>query len=175
MADVPIEISGSSFKRLVIVPEVDVKVLRLPHAEGLALPAYMTAGAAGADVRAALGFHANGEAKAEQVWPGLTKLIPLGIKVEIPRGFEIQFRSRSGLASKHSVFVLNAPGTIDSDYRGEMFAILHNSGPKVFTVEHGMRVGQLVIAPVTRIRWDVVEELSETDRGEGGRGSTGVK
>lgn len=154
---------------------VDVKVLRLPHAEGLDLPDYMTAGAAGADIRAALKVPGESYAPTLNIWPGHTAMVPLGIKVEIPEGYEIQFRSRSGLAAKNSVFVLNSPGTIDSDYRGEMFAILHNAGHKVFTVEHGMRVGQLVVAPVTRGRFVEVDELSETERGESGGGSTGLK
>ncbi|WP_102960303.1 dUTP diphosphatase [Mangrovicella endophytica] len=139
---------------------------RLPHGADLPLPAYETAGAAGADLRAALG-------EPLVIEPGARALVPSGLAVEIPQGFEIQVRPRSGLAAKHGVTVLNAPGTIDSDYRGELMAILVNLGPEPFTIRHGDRIAQLVVAPVVQASFDGAEALSDTARGSGGFGSTG--
>lgn len=139
-------------------------VMRLPHGEGLDLPAYATDGAAGMDVLA-----------AEDVIlpPGARHAVATGLAVAIPPGFEIQVRPRSGLALKHGISVPNAPGTIDSDYRGEVKVILINHGAVSFEVRRGDRIAQLVLAPVTRASWLTVEQLDETARGEGGFGSTG--
>lgn len=143
---------------------VPVLVKRLPHGEGLELPAYATEGAAGMDVLA-----------AEDVTlpPGGRHAVATGLAVAIPPGYEIQVRPRSGLALKHGVTVPNTPGTIDSDYRGELKVILINHGEEPFEVLRGDRVAQLVLAPVTRASWLKVEELDQTMRGEGGFGSTG--
>ena len=143
---------------------VVVEIKRLPHGEGLDLPAYASAGAAGMDVLA-----------AEQVTlePGRRHAVATGLSVAIPAGYEIQVRPRSGLAFKHGISVPNAPGTIDSDYRGELKVILINHGTEAFAVARGDRIAQLVLAPVTRAVWSEVEELDETARGTGGFGSTG--
>jgi len=145
-------------------PEVPVLVKRLPHGEGLDLPAYATAGAAGMDV-----------VSAEDVTlpPGGRHAVATGLAVAIPPGYEIQVRPRSGLALKHGVTVPNTPGTIDSDYRGELKVILINHGSEPFAILRGDRVAQLVLAPVTRAGWMEVAELDETARGAGGFGSTG--
>ena len=144
---------------------VPILVKRLPHFEGLTLPAYATGGAAGMDVLAAEDVTlAPGER-----WPVAT-----GIAVAIPHGYEIQVRPRSGLALKHGIGVPNAPGTIDSDYRGELKVILINHGQTPFEVRRGDRIAQLVLAPVVRASWLKVDELDETARGVGGFGSTGV-
>lgn len=147
-----------------ITQSVPVLVKRLPHSEGLELPAYATDGAAGMDVLA-----------AEDVMlpPGGRHAVATGLAVAIPPGFEIQVRPRSGLALKHGVTVPNTPGTIDSDYRGELKVILINHGAEPFEIRRGDRVAQLVLAPVTRASWLKVEELDQTMRGEGGFGSTG--
>jgi dUTP pyrophosphatase len=130
------------------------------------LPAYATAGASGMDIHAAV--------PGEQVLkPGETALIPSGFKIEIPRGYEAQVRPRSGLAVKHQVGILNSPGTIDSDYRGEVKVILTNFGKADFVVKRGDRIAQLVIMPVTRAAWDEVPDIDETHRGAGGFGHTG--
>lgn len=143
---------------------VPVPVMRLPHFEGLELPAYATDGAAGMDVLA-----------AEEVTlaPGARHAVATGLALAIPHGFEIQVRPRSGLALKHGIGVLNSPGTVDSDYRGEVKVILANHGDQPFRVRRGDRIAQLVLAPVTRASWLHVDELDETARGEGGFGSTG--
>ncbi len=143
---------------------VPVLVRRLPHGEGLDLPAYATDGAAGMDVLA-----------AEDVTlpPGGRHAVATGLAVAIPPGFEIQVRPRSGLALKHGISVPNTPGTIDSDYRGELKVILINHGGEAFAIRRGDRIAQLVLAPVTRASWLPVEELDETLRGQGGFGSTG--
>ncbi len=143
---------------------VRVAIKRLPHGEGLALPAYATDGAAGLDVLA-----------AEEVTlpPGGRHAVATGLALAIPAGFEVQVRPRSGLALKHGISVPNAPGTIDSDYRGELKVILINHGTEPFTIARGDRVAQLVLAPVVRLAWDEVEVLDETERGGGGFGSTG--
>lgn len=148
--------------------DVTVEVLPLPHFAGLDLPAYETAGSAGMDVRAALP-----EREPVVLAPGQRAMVPTGLSVAIPEGYEIQVRPRSGLAAKHGLTCLNTPGTIDSDYRGEIKVILINLGQEAFTIQRGERIAQLVLAPVTRLAWSEVETLSETARGAGGFGSTG--
>lgn len=143
---------------------VPVPIKRLEHFEGLELPAYATDGAAGMDVLAAEDL---------ALAPGARHAVATGIAVAIPHGFEIQVRPRSGLALKHGITVANAPGTIDSDYRGEVKVILINLGSETFDIRRGDRIAQLVLAPVTRASWLPVDELDETVRGEGGFGSTG--
>jgi dUTP pyrophosphatase len=146
------------------VNNVPVPVKRLPHFAGLELPAYATEGAAGMDVLAA---------EDVTLAPGARYAVATGLAVAIPHGFEIQVRPRSGLALKHGISVPNSPGTIDSDYRGELKVILINHGQDAFEVRRGDRIAQLVLAPVTRASWLPVDELDETVRGEGGFGSTG--
>lgn len=148
---------------------VTVCVRPLPHFAGLDLPAYETLGAAGMDVRAAVP-----ETDPIVLHPGQREMVPTGLSMAIPEGFEIQMRPRSGLAAKHGLTCLNSPGTIDSDYRGELKVILINHGIEPFTIQRGERIGQMVLAPVTRIVWDEVADLPETARGTGGFGSTGV-
>ncbi|NOX94290.1 MAG: dUTP diphosphatase [Alphaproteobacteria bacterium] len=148
-----------------IAPVVQIK--RLPHAEGLDLPSYETALAAGCDIRAAL-------VKPMTLRPGERHMIPTGLAIALPPGWEAQMRPRSGLAAKHGVSVVNAPGTIDADYRGELKVILINHGTEDFTINRGERIGQMVIAPVWQARFEEVDELNETTRGAGGFGSTGV-
>ena len=147
---------------------VTVAVRTLPHFEGLPLPAYETDGAAGMDVRAAVP-----EASPVELKPGARAMIETGLSVAIPEGYEIQMRPRSGLAAKHGITCLNTPGTIDSDYRGEIKVILINHGTETFIIARGERIGQMVLAPVTRLEWETVGTLPETQRGEGGFGSTG--
>ena len=147
-----------------ISPEVPVRVKRLPHGEGLELPGYATDGAAGMDVLSAEDL---------TLAPGARHAVASGLALAIPAGFEVQVRPRSGLALKHGITVPNTPGTIDSDYRGELKVILINHGSDPFEVRRGDRIAQLVLAPVTRATWLVAEELGETARGEGGFGSTG--
>lgn len=144
-----------------------VALRRLPHAADLPLPGYATAGAAGLDLMAAI---------AEQVTiaPDARALVPTGLVFQLPEGFEGQVRPRSGLALRHGVTVLNAPGTVDSDYRGEVSVVLVNHGAEPFTLRRGDRIAQLVVAPVTRVVLAEVAELDETARGEGGYGSTGI-
>ncbi|UYV15777.1 dUTP diphosphatase [Porphyrobacter sp. ULC335] len=143
---------------------VGVQIKRLPHGAGLPLPAYATAGAAGMDV-----------VSAEEVTiaPGARHAVATGLAMAIPAGYEIQVRPRSGLALKHGISVPNTPGTIDSDYRGELKVILINLGTEPFAIQRGDRVAQLVLAPVVQAAWDEVAELDATERGEGGFGSTG--
>ena len=144
-----------------------VGIRRLPHAADLPLPEYGSEGAAGLDLLAAV--------TSETVLaPGARALIPAGIEIALPEGYEAQVRPRSGLALKSGVTVLNAPGTIDSDYRGEVGVILVNQGTEPFTITRGMRVAQLVVAPISRIAWDESASLSQSARGAGGFGSTGV-
>jgi dUTP pyrophosphatase len=145
-------------------PPVPVPVKRLPNFEGLELPAYATEGAAGMDVLAA---------EDVTLAPGARHAVATGLAVAIPHGYEIQVRPRSGLALKHGVTVPNTPGTIDSDYRGELKVILINHGSDAFEIRRGDRIAQLVLAPVTQASWLKVDELDETARGEGGFGSTG--
>lgn len=132
------------------------------------LPAYETVGAAGADLRA--NFPDQGAVTLE---PGARALIPTGLRMEIPAGYEVQIRPRSGLALKHGITLPNAPGTIDSDYRGPLGVIMMNAGEAEFTVAHGDRIAQMVVTPVVQARFDLHETLSETKRGSGGFGSTG--
>jgi dUTP pyrophosphatase len=144
-----------------------VPVERLPHGADLPLPAYATSGAAGLDLLAAV-------KEPMSLAPGGRALVPTGLRIALPEGFEAQVRPRSGLALRHGVTVLNAPGTIDCDYRGEVAVILVNLGQEPFTVSRGERIAQLVVAPVVRLHWDeaAVDEAA-TDRGAGGFGSTG--
>jgi dUTP pyrophosphatase len=142
-------------------------ISRLPHGRDLPLPAYATAGAAGCDLHAAV------EAPLE-IPPGGRALVPTGIAIALPEGAEAQVRPRSGLALRHGVTCLNSPGTIDADYRGEVGVILANLGEAPFVVARGMRIAQLVVAPVARVAWDEVAELPATLRGAGGFGSTGT-
>lgn len=148
--------------------EITVAVRPLPHFEGLELPAYETLGAAGMDVRAAVA-----QDEPLVLNPGAKTMVPTGLSVAIPQGYEIQMRPRSGLAAKHGITCLNSPGTIDSDYRGELKVILINHGQEAFTIARGERIGQMLLAPVTRLVWKQVEALDDTDRGAGGFGSTG--
>jgi dUTP pyrophosphatase len=143
---------------------VRIRITRLPHGEGLPLPSYATAGAAGMDVVAAEDL---------DLAPGQRHAVATGFRVAIPEGFEIQVRPRSGLAFKHGISVPNTPGTIDSDYRGELKILLINHGSEPFPVRRGERIAQLVPAAVTLAAFDEVEELCDTDRGHGGFGSTG--
>lgn len=145
-----------------------VRVERLPHAEGLALPAYETTGSAGMDLRAAVA-----EFVPVVLAPGERKLIPTGLKIALEPGYEAQVRPRSGLALKHGVTCLNSPGTIDSDYRGEVGVILINHGQVAFEIRRGERIAQMVIAPYAQAVMAEVESLDETARGAGGFGSTG--
>lgn len=147
---------------------VAVQVRPLPHFEGLELPAYETSGSAGMDVRAAL---PAGDPLTLK--PGARAMVPTGLSVAIPEGYEIQVRPRSGLAARHGLTCLNTPGTIDSDYRGEIKVILINLGAEAFVIQRGERIAQLVLAPVTRLAWSEVDALDETARGAGGFGSTG--
>jgi len=146
---------------------LDLPVRRLPHGLDLPLPAYATAHAAGLDLLAATDAPLL-------LSPGRRALVPTGIAIALPEGYEAQLRPRSGLALRHGVTVLNAPGTIDWDYRGELKALLINHGDEDFVVERGMRMAQLVIAPVARAVLDWVDALDSTRRGAGGYGSTGV-
>lgn len=141
-----------------------VEIKRLPNNDDLPLPAYETAGAAGMDLRAA---------EAMTLKPGGRHLVPTGLSISLPPGFEAQVRPRSGLAVKHGVTVLNSPGTIDCDYRGEIKVPLINHGQVDFVIARGDRIAQMVIAPVTRVSWSEVDTLDETARGAGGFGSSG--
>ena len=143
---------------------VGVQVKRLPHGEGLDFPAYATAGAAGMDVLSA---------EDVTLEPGARHAVATGLSVAIPEGYEIQVRPRSGLAFKFGVTVPNTPGTIDSDYRGELKVLMINHGSDAFPIKRGERVAQLVLAPVTQAKWHEVDALDDTKRGAGGFGSTG--
>ncbi len=144
-----------------------IDIVRMDHAADLPLPTYATDGAAGMDVHAAV-------SAPTVLSAGAILMVPTGLCVAIPKGFEIQVRSRSGLAAKHGVFALNAPGTIDSDYRGEIKVILANFSVEDVIIERGMRIAQLVVARHEHCNWNIVAELSDTVRGDGGFGSTGV-
>ncbi len=146
----------------------NVSVKRLPHGTGLPLPAYATADAAGMDLVAAV-------AEPVTLAPGKRALVPTGLSIALPAGFEAQVRPRSGLALKHGVTVLNAPGTVDADYRGEVGVILINHGDAPFTIARGDRIAQMVIAPVTVATLSETDTLPSTARGAGGFGSTGTK
>ncbi|MDD5586551.1 MAG: dUTP diphosphatase [Alphaproteobacteria bacterium] len=148
--------------------QIAVPITILTHAKGLDLPAYATAHAAGMDLCAAV---SNDVVLA----PGARALVPTGIAIALPEGFEAQIRPRSGLALKNGLTVLNAPGTIDADYRGEVGVIIANLGSEPFTITRGMRIAQMVVASYARVAWQAVERLPETERGSGGFGSTGVR
>ncbi|MBB4373986.1 dUTP pyrophosphatase [Bradyrhizobium sp. cir1] len=148
--------------------KVTVELQRLAHAEGLPLPAYQTAEAAGLDLMAAVP-----EAEPMTLAPGQYALVPTGLAIALPPGYEAQVRPRSGLAAKHGITVLNSPGTIDADYRGEIKVILINHGAAPFAIKRGERIAQMVIAPVVQAALVPVATLSATDRGAGGFGSTG--
>ena len=148
---------------------IEVALVRLPHGEGLPLPAYATEGAAGLDLVAAVP-----EDRPFRLMPCERGLVPTGLVLQLPSGYEGQVRPRSGLALRHGLTVLNSPGTIDEDYRGEVSVLLVNLGTAPVAITRGMRVAQLVIAPVVKVQLDVVATLSETDRAAGGYGSTGV-
>ena len=141
-----------------------IRISRLAHGQGLPLPSYATHGAAGMDVVSAEDL---------ALLPGQRHAVATGFKVAIPEGYEIQVRPRSGLALKHGITVHNTPGTIDSDYRGELKVIMINHGAEAFAIARGDRIAQLVLAPVTQAAWQEVQELDDTVRGEGGFGSTG--
>lgn len=147
---------------------VPVDVKRLPHGNDLPLPAYATAQSAGLDLMAAVDADMT-------LAPGERALVPTGLAIALPTGYEAQVRPRSGLALKNGVTVLNSPGTVDADYRGEVGVILANLGVEPFTVSRGMRIAQMVVAPVTQLAWNEVDDLSDSERGAGGFGSTGTK
>jgi len=148
-----------------ILLKVDVK--RLPHGADLPLPEYATADSAGMDLLAAVDAD-------KTLAPGKRMLVPTGLAIALPRGYEAQVRPRSGLALKNGITVLNSPGTVDADYRGEVGVILANLGDEPFVITRGMRIAQMVVAPVTRLGWAEVAELPESGRGAGGFGSTGT-
>lgn len=145
-----------------------VAVKRLPHGADLPLPEYATPDSAGVDLMAAV-------AQDLVLAPGERALVPTGLSIALPSQHEAQVRPRSGLALRHGVTVLNTPGTVDADYRGEVCVILANLGAEPFTVTRGMRIAQMVVAPVTRLTWNEVDALPESERGAGGFGSTGTE
>lgn len=145
-----------------------VQVVRMPHFSGLPLPTYATAGSVGLDLMAAV-------TDPIELLPKARTLVPTGLKIALPPGYEAQVRPRSGLAANHGVTVLNAPGTIDSDYRGELKVILINLGAEPMIIARGMRIAQLILAKVERVDWQPVVDIDPTQRGEGGFGSTGKK
>jgi dUTP pyrophosphatase len=145
---------------------VRVAIHRLPGAEELALPTYATEGAAGLDLRAAV-------EKDVLLAPGDRALVPTGLAIAVPPGYEAQVRPRSGLALRHGIVLPNSPGTIDSDFRGELQVIVCNTGSEPFVIQRGDRIAQLVLAPVAQLEWDEVSELPASSRGDGGFGSTG--
>jgi dUTP pyrophosphatase len=147
---------------------VKIEIRQLPHGEGLALPAYQSAHAAGLDLLAAVP-----DGSPLILAPGTHALVPTGLTIALPPGYEAQVRPRSGLAAKHGVTVLNAPGTVDADYRGEIGVLLINHGAKPFPIQRGERIAQMVIASVVRAELVAATSLSATERGEGGFGSTG--
>ena len=149
------------------VMETRVRITVEPHGQGLPLPAYETDHAAGMDLRAAI-------SQPYVLGPGERTLIPTGIRIALPPGTEAQARPRSGLAIRHGISMVNAPGTIDADYRGELKVILINHGQEPFTIQRGDRIAQLVVAPVCRVAWEQLEHLDETARGSGGFGHTGA-
>jgi dUTP pyrophosphatase len=147
---------------------IPIRVRRLSHSEGLPLPAYTTTGAAGMDLTAAV-------AEPVTIGPNQRALIPTGLTIALPPGYELQIRPRSGLALRHGITLPNSPGTIDEDYRGEISVIVLNAGSEAFVVERGTRIAQAVLAPVSRAVWHEVESLDVTVRDTGGFGSTGIK
>ncbi|MCG8374406.1 MAG: dUTP diphosphatase [Balneolales bacterium] len=146
---------------------IELRFKRLPHARDLPLPAYESKSAAGMDLRAAL-------SESVTLNPGERALIPTGLQMALPEGYEAQVRPRSGLAIRNGITMLNSPGTIDADYRGEVKVIAINHGSESFTIHHGDRIAQMVIAPVVQLEIRDVKELDDTERGTGGFGSTGV-
>ncbi len=150
------------------VERVEIALKPHEHAVGLNLPTYATEQSAGMDLSAAL-------EEALELAPGERALVPTGLTIALPAGYEAQIRPRSGLAMKHGVTVLNSPGTVDADYRGEIKVLLVNLGQEAFTIERGMRIAQMVIARHANVSWRVVKELDETERGSGGFGSTGTQ
>ena len=144
------------------------KILIKRLSKEVSLPKYETSGSSGMDLAAYIDSNIN-------INPGQTAIIPTGLALSIPKGFEVQIRPRSGLASKQKISVLNTPGTIDADYRGEIKVILINLGPEPFKVEKGLRIAQMVVCPIVQAQLKEVDDLSETDRGKGGFGSTGTK
>ncbi len=144
------------------------KILIKRLSKEISLPKYETAGSSGMDLAANIAGNIN-------IDPGKTAIIPTGLALSVPKGFEVQIRPRSGLAAKKKISVLNTPGTIDSDYRGEIKVILINQGQETFKVEKGLRIAQMVVCPVVQAQIKEVEDLSETERGKGGFGSTGIK
>jgi len=146
---------------------INVDVKRLPHGSDLPLPEYATPDSAGLDLLAAV----DGDVTLE---PGKRMLVPTGLSIALPPGYEAQVRPRSGLALRNGITVLNSPGTVDADYRGEVGVILANLGDEDFVITRGMRIAQMVVAPVTRLNWAVVDELPDSERGAGGFGSTGT-
>lgn len=160
---------GEGVRVAAAVGTVEVRVVVLDHGRGLPLPAYQSDGAAGLDLVAALGAR-----ETIEIAPGARALIPTGLSLELPTGYEGQVRPRSGLALKHGVTVLNSPGTIDSDYRGEVKVILINLGEAPFAIRRGERIAQLVVAPVTQAKLVRSRLITETKRGSGGFGSTKV-
>lgn len=147
---------------------IEVNVIKLPHGQDLPLPAYATVHSAGVDLLAAIDSDIV-------LQPMQRQLIPAGIAIALPDGYEAQIRPRSGLAFKNGITVANAPGTIDADYRGEIKVLLINLGQENFTVTRGMRIAQMIVAPVSRVNWRQAETLDETARSAGGFGSTGMK
>jgi dUTP pyrophosphatase len=147
---------------------VSVQFIWLEHGRGLDAPRQQTEGAAGVDLLAALG-----PSEVMTIEPGRRSLVPTGMSLALPRGYEAQIRPRSGLAAKHGVTVLNTPGTIDADYRGEIKVILINLGDEPFAIRRGERIAQMVVAPVSTVQFDLKETLDATERGAGGFGSTG--
>jgi dUTP pyrophosphatase len=150
-----------------VAAPVVVRIQRLPHADGLPLPAYETAGAAGMDVRAAL-------METVLLAPGAIVSVPTGLAIEVPPGYEVQLRPRSGLAARHGVTLANSPATIDSDYRGELLVALIHHGHEPLAIERGMRIAQMVLARAPRIAWEPVHALAPSTRGAGGFGHTGT-
>jgi dUTP pyrophosphatase len=146
---------------------LNVPLTREPGSEDLPLPSYATAGAAAVDLHAAV-------TEETTLHPGERSLIPTGIRIALPEGYEAQVRPRSGLAVRHGVGMVNSPGTIDADYRGQIQVILINWGDQPFTVRRGERIAQMVVAPVMRVQWEETDRLPESARGEGGFGHTGV-
>ena len=146
---------------------VEISIIRLSHGEGLPLPSYATPQSAGMDLLAAVN-------KTIELAPGERTLVPTGLKIALPDGYEAQIRPKSGLALKHGITLVNTPGTIDADYRGEIGVIMINLGKETFAIERGIKIAQMVVAPCIQARWSTVDSLENTSRGEGGFGSTGV-
>lgn len=148
--------------------EVKIAVTRTPNGEGLSLPAYATSGAAGMDLHAAIDGNMT-------LQPGERASIPTGLRIALPPGYEAQVRPRSGLARNHGISMVNSPGTVDCDFRGEVCVLLINHGQEPFTLHRGDRIAQMIVAPVVRATWVEVAELPESERGEGGFGHTGLR